>query len=77
VRGADELRQLGARHHTSGADVPALGDHGHDRLGDVQLSWAGTVSQVQFTYRAGITGASVNQHIGIGNISFSDCVANP
>jgi hypothetical protein len=46
-------------------------------LGDVQLSWAGPVSQVQFTYRAGITGGATNQHIGIGNISFSDCVANP
>jgi hypothetical protein len=43
----------------------------------VDLTWAGPVQVVQFTYKAGITGNSGNQHIGIGNISFSDCVANP
>jgi hypothetical protein len=46
-------------------------------LNHVDLKWAGPLSQVQFTYRAGMTGNSGNQHIGLGNISFSDCVANP
>lgn len=45
--------------------------------GDLRLTWAGPVSSVSFTYRAGINGNSQNQHIGLGNISFSDCVANP
>lgn len=45
--------------------------------GDLRLTWAGPVSSVSFTYKAGINGDSRNQHIGLGNISFSDCVANP
>jgi hypothetical protein len=43
----------------------------------VDLKWAGSLSQVKFRYRARNSGNSGNQHIGIGNISFSDCVANP
>lgn len=46
-------------------------------LGDLRLRWAGPVQTVSFTYRAGITGSSANQHIGLGNISFSDCVVKP
>jgi hypothetical protein len=42
--------------------------------GDVRLTWAGTVSQVQIRYRAGITGNSGNQHIGLGNLSYKACV---
>jgi hypothetical protein len=44
-------------------------------LGDVELKWAGPISQVKFVYRAGSDGSSGNQHVGIGNISFTDCVA--
>lgn len=43
-------------------------------LGDVRLRWAGPIDTVSFTYRAGSSGYSANQHIGLGNISFSDCV---
>lgn len=43
-------------------------------LGDVQLTWAGPISVVSFTYRAGATGNSNNQHIGLGNLSFYSCV---
>lgn len=46
-------------------------------LGDVQLTWAGPIQAVSFKYIAGITGNSQNQHVGLGNISFEDCVANP
>ncbi len=46
-------------------------------LGDVELTWAGPVQTVSFTYVGGLTGNSQNQHIGLGNISFTDCVANP
>ena len=40
----------------------------------VDLKWAAPLTQVQFTYKAGITGDSRNQHIGIGDLSFTDCV---
>ncbi len=43
----------------------------------VDLTWAGAVTQISFTYKAGADGKSSNQHIGIGNLSFTDCVANP
>ena len=46
-------------------------------LGDVRITWPGLVQTVTFTYRAGMTGNSANQHIGLGNISFSDCIAAP
>lgn len=46
-------------------------------LGDVRITWPGPIQTVTFTYRAGITGNSQNQHIGLGNISFSDCIAAP
>lgn len=56
----------------------AVGDYPiNSGQGDLRLTWAGPVSVVSFTYRAGITGNSQNQHIALGNISFSDCVANP
>ena len=41
----------------------------------MRLTWAAPVSEVTLTYRAGMTGDSDNQHIGIGAISFTDCVA--
>ena len=56
--------------HTGDQDIDSGRNH-------VDLTWAGPVAQVQFIYKAGKTGNSDNQHIGIGNISFSDCVANP
>ena len=43
----------------------------------VDLTWVGPVQVISFTYKAGADGKSDNQHIGIGNLSFSDCVANP
>ncbi len=43
----------------------------------VDLTWPGSVTVVSFTYKAGADGNSNNQHIGIGNLSFTDCVANP
>ncbi|HSF97982.1 MAG TPA: hypothetical protein VLA55_04760 [Ornithinibacter sp.] len=46
-------------------------------VADVTLTWAGPVDAVTFTYLAGISGSSDNQHIGLGDISFTDCVANP
>jgi hypothetical protein len=55
-----------------------FGDQAIDSgLNHVDLKWAGSLSQVKFRYRARNSGSSGNQHIGIGNISFSDCVANP
>ena len=55
-----------------------VGDQAIDSgLNHVDLKWAGPVQQIKFRYRAGMNGDSGNQHIGIGNISFSDCVANP
>jgi hypothetical protein len=55
-----------------------FGDQAIDSgLNHVDLKWAGSVPQVKFRYRARNSGNSGNQHIGIGNISFSDCVANP
>lgn len=57
---------------TSWGDTPISSGQG-----DVQLTWAGPVQQVVFTYRALISGNSQNQHIGIGNISFTDCVVEP
>jgi hypothetical protein len=67
----------------AGTDADAFrnnvfGDQAIDSgLNHVDLKWAGSVSQVKFRYRARNSGDSGNQHIGIGNISFSDCVANP
>lgn len=43
-------------------------------LGDAVVTWAGPIQEVSFTYVAGINGNSSNQHIGLGNISFSDCI---
>lgn len=43
----------------------------------VDVTWAGSVQVISFTYKAGADGTSSNQHIGIGNLSFTDCVANP
>lgn len=43
-------------------------------LGDVRLTWAGSVSSVQLRYRAAVSGNSTNQHIGLGNLSYSACV---
>jgi hypothetical protein len=55
-----------------------FGDQAIDSgLNHVDLKWAGSLSPVKFRYRARNPGNSGNQHIGIGNISFSDCVANP
>ncbi len=67
----------------TGTDADAFrnnvfGDQAIDSgLNTVDLKWAGSLSQVKFRYRARNSGNSGNQHIGIGNISFSDCVANP
>lgn len=44
--------------------------------GDVRLTWAGSVQQVVIKYIAGITGNSGNQHIGLGNLSYSACLPN-
>ena len=46
-------------------------------LNHVDLNWAGPIQDVTLTYKAGMNGDSSNQHIGIGNLSFTDCVANP
>ena len=35
-------------------------------LGDVRLTWPGSVNSVKFRYIAGINGNSQNQHIGLG-----------
>ena len=65
---------------------PGIGPFRNQHTGDqaidsgrnfVDLKWAGPIQQLKFRYRAGMTGNSGNQHIGIGNISFSDCIANP
>lgn len=40
--------------------------------GDLLLTWPGSLSQVQLTYRAGITGDSdIGEHIGVGKIGFT------
>lgn len=49
-------------------DLPI--DSGNNR---VIVNYPGRVTQVSFTYRAGITGSSGNQHIGLGNLSFQKC----
>ncbi len=55
-----------------------FGDQAIDSgLNHVDLKWAGPIQDVQIIYKGGHNGDSANQHIGIGNISFSDCVANP
>lgn len=55
-----------------------FGDQAIDSgLNHVDLLWVGPIQDVQIIYKAGHNGNSDNQHIGIGNISFSDCVANP
>ncbi len=46
-------------------------------LNHVDLKWAGPIQDVTLVYKAGMNGDSSNQHIGIGNLSFTDCVANP
>jgi hypothetical protein len=50
------------------------GNVGDDK-GDVTLNWAFAVQQVTISYKAAdLTGSSGNgQHIGIGQIAFSDC----
>ncbi|WP_139230886.1 hypothetical protein [Microbacterium sp. cf046] len=40
----------------------------------IRLTWAGSVQVVVIRYIAGITGNSGNQHIGLGNLSYSACV---
>jgi len=44
-------------------------------LGDVTVTYplSGPISQVVIRYRAGITGNSGNQHIGLGDLSFENC----
>ena len=56
-----------------------FGDQAIDSgLNHVDLSGPVHRTQVKFRYPGGrSSGNSGNQHIGIGNISFSDCVANP
>jgi hypothetical protein len=55
-----------------------FGDQAIDSgLNHVDLAWAGPIQTVQIVYKAGHDGDSANQHIGIGNLSFTDCVANP
>ncbi|MEO6511995.1 MAG: hypothetical protein ABIO16_13435 [Nocardioides sp.] len=55
-----------------------FGDQAIDSgLNHVDLAWAGPIQTVQIIYKAGHNGNSSNQHIGIGNVSFTDCVANP
>ena len=41
--------------------------------GDVKLTWAGPVSQVQITYRAADAenDSDIGQHIGVGQIGFT------
>lgn len=40
----------------------------------IRLTWAGSVQVVVIRYLAGITGNSGNQHIGLGNLSYSACL---
>lgn len=42
--------------------------------GDVRVTWPGLITEVVVRYRAGITGTSSNQHIGLGNLRYSACV---
>jgi hypothetical protein len=42
--------------------------------GRLRLTWPGTTSAVTFRYVAGLTGNSANQHIGLGDLSYSACV---
>lgn len=42
--------------------------------GRLRLTWPGTTSSVTFRYVAGLTGNSANQHIGLGDLSYSACV---
>lgn len=52
----------------------AWGDNPIDSgLNRVTVTFTGTVTQLKIRYRAGITGRSNNQHIGLGNLSFSAC----
>ncbi len=73
--------------HANGANVQGVGTSGNpfrpinegdnpisSGLGDVRLTWPGTVQVVTFRYRAGITGNSQNQHIGLGNLSYQACL---
>ncbi len=86
TRGTDVIG-IGSGSNLNATDAqPAIGPFRNQHTGDqaidsglnfVDLKWAGSLQQVTFRYRAGMTGNSGNQHIGIGNISFSDCVANP
>lgn len=46
-------------------------------VADVTLSWAGPIQVVSFALIAGSNGQSSNQHIGLGDISFTDCVSDP
>lgn len=41
--------------------------------GDLRLAWAGPVSSVTFRYRNSHGNRSQNQHIGLGDLSFTDC----
>ena len=43
--------------------------------GDVKLTWQGSLSQVQLTYRAAdiLNGSGIGQHIGVGLIGFASC----
>lgn len=43
-------------------------------LGDVRVTWPGSVSQITIRYISGITGSSTNQHIGIGDLSYDACI---
>lgn len=43
-------------------------------VADVTLSWVGPVQTVSFSYIAGRDRDTNNQHIGLGDISFTDCV---
>jgi hypothetical protein len=42
--------------------------------GRLRLTWPGTISAATFRYVAGLTGNSANQHIGLGDLSYSACV---
>ncbi len=81
VRGTDVIGN-GTASGTTTNTGPFRNSHTGDQaidsgLNHVDLTWAGPLTQIQFIYKAGMTGNSANQHIGIGNLSFSDCVANP
>lgn len=43
-------------------------------LGDVRITFPGSVSAVSIRYVAGATGNSQNQHVGIGDFSYNACV---